>query len=160
MKKLLGLIFTGMFFITACGATGTDIEIHDPWARPAFQGMNAAVYFLIHNHSDAADEILSISTDIAETAELHKSEVDASGMMQMNFQGSVPLPIDAEVHFEPGGLHVMLTNVSRDLNVGDSFTITLHFKVHPEIVISVPVHDNDSMDHSNMDMDMHASPTP
>jgi copper(I)-binding protein len=159
MKKLLVLIF-GTFLITACSATGTDIEIHDPWARPAFQGMNTAVYLLIHNHSDAADEILSVSTDIAETAELHKSEVDTNGMMQMNLQASIPLPIDAEVHFAPGGLHVMLTNVTKDLNVGDKFTVTLHFKVHPEMTFSIPVHANDSMDHSNMDMDMHASPTP
>lgn len=160
MKKLLVLIFTGIFLLTACGTTGTDIEIHDPWARPAFQGMNTAVYLLIHNHSDAADEILAVSTDIAETAELHKSEVDANGMMQMNLQASIPLPIDAGIAFEPGGLHIMLTNVNRDLNVGDSFTVTLHFKVHPEMTFSVPVHDNDVMDHSNMDMDMNPSPTP
>jgi periplasmic copper chaperone A len=158
MKKLLILIFTGMFLLTACGATGTDIEVHDPWARPAFQGMNTAVYLLIHNHSDAADEILSAFTDIAETAELHKSEMDANDMMQMNLQASVPLPFDAEIEFEPGGLHIMLTNVNKDLNVGDSFSITLHFKVHPEITFSVSVLDHDSMDHSNMDM--HASPTP
>ncbi len=158
MKKLLVLIFTGMFLLTACGATGTDIEVHDPWARPAFKGMNTAVYFLIHNHSDAADEILSVSTDIAETAELHKSEVDANGMMQMNLQASVPLPIDAGIHFEPGGLHMMLTNVTKDLNVGDRFTVALHFKVRPEITISVMVQDHDRMDHSNMDT--HASPTP
>jgi copper(I)-binding protein len=160
MKKFFVSIFTGIFLLTACGATSTDIEIHDPWARPAFQGMNTAVYFLIHNHSDAADEILSASTDIAETTELHKSEVDANGMMQMNLQASIPLPIDAEVHFAPGGLHIMLTNVTKDLNVGDKFTVTLHFKVHPEMTFSVPVHANDSMDHSNMDMDMHSSPTP
>jgi copper(I)-binding protein len=160
MKKFFVLIFMGIFLPTACGARSTNIEVHDAWARPAFEDMNAAVYFLIHNHSDAADEILSASTDIAETAELHKSEVAANGMMQMNQQASVPLPIDAGVHFEPGGLHVMLTGVKKDLNVGDSFTVTLHFKVHPQIIVTVSVLENDSMDHSNMDMDMHASPTP
>ncbi len=160
MKKLLVLIFTGIFLLTACGATSTDIEVHDPWARPAFQGMNTAVYFLIHNHSDVADEIISASTDIAETAGLHKSEVGANDMMEMNMQASVPLPIDAGITFEPGGLHIMLTSVKKDLNVGDSFTVTLHFKGHPQIIITVSVLDHDSMDHSNMDMDMHAGPTP
>jgi periplasmic copper chaperone A len=160
MKKFFVSIFTGLFLLTACSAGSTDIEVHDAWSRPAFENMNAAVYFLIHNHSDAADEILSVSTDIAETAELHKTEMDANDVMQMNLQASVPLPIDAGIHFEPGGLHVMLTGVKKDLNVGDRFTITLHFKVHPQIIVAVSVLENDSMDHSNMDMDMHASPTP
>jgi copper(I)-binding protein len=127
-------------------------------ARPAFQDANTAVYFLLHNHSDTADEILSASTDIAETAEIHKTEVNANGVMQMNMQTSVPLPVDAEIHFEPGGLHVMLTAVKKDLNVGDTFPLTLHFKVHADITLTVFVLDDGSMDHSHMDMD--ASPTP
>lgn len=161
MKKFFVLIFMGVFLLTACGVTGTegtDIEVHDPWARPAFQGMNTAVYFLMHNHSNAGDEILSATTDIAETAELHKSEMGDNDVMQMNLQASVPLPADAEIEFQPGGLHIMLTNISRDLNVGDSFTVTLHFKVHPELVMTILVLDDGSSDHSHMDMD--ASPTP
>src|SRR5690242_7416781 len=104
MKKLLALIFTAIFVLTACtlGEEGTEVEVHDPWARPAFENANSAVYLLMHNHSDAADELLSASTDIAELAEIHKSEVDANGVAQMNLQASVPLPVDAEILFEPG----------------------------------------------------------
>src|SRR5262245_59472926 len=119
MKKLLVLIFTTVFLLTACGAMGeegTEVEVHDPWARPAFENANTAVYLLMHNHSDTADELLSASTDIAETVEIHKSEVDANGVAQMNMQASVPLPLDAEILFEPGGLHIMLTGVKKDLN--------------------------------------------
>lgn len=160
MKKLLVLIFTGIFILTACapGEEGTEVEVHDPWARPAFENANTAVYLLMHNHSDAADELLSASTDIAETVEIHKSEVDANGVAQMNLQPSVPLPVDAEVLFEPGGLHIMVTGVKQDLNVGDTFQLTLHFKVHPDITLSVHVMDDGSMDHSHMEME--ASPTP
>lgn len=161
MKKLLVLIFTSIFLLTACGAVskkGTEVKVHDPWARPAFENGNTAVYLLIHNHSNVADELLSASTDIAEVTEIHKSEVDANGVMQMNLQDSVPLPVDAEIHFEPGGLHIMLTGVKQDLNVGDTFTLTLHFKIRPDITLSVHVMDDGSMDHSHMEMD--ASPTP
>jgi copper(I)-binding protein len=160
MKKLLAMFLAGMFMVNACGATGeegTDIEAHDAWARTAFKDENTAVYLLMHNHSGNADEISSVSSDIAETAEIHKSEVDANGVVQMTLQTSMPLPVDAEIAFEPGGLHIMLTGLKKDLNVGDTIALTLHFKVHPDIVLSVPVLDAADPDHTHMDMD---APTP
>jgi copper(I)-binding protein len=83
-------------------------------------------------------------------------------MMQMNLQTSIPLAADAEISFQPGGLHIMLTGLKQDLNIGDMITLTLHFKTHADMVLSVPVVDaaGTDMDHSHMDMDMHASPTP
>jgi periplasmic copper chaperone A len=161
MKKLWMLVVVGIFLLSACGATddhGTDIEAHDPWARMALKNENTAIYLSMHNHSGSADELTTASTDIAETTEIHKSETDANGMMQMNLQSSVPLPVGAEISFEPGGLHIMLTGLKQDLQVGDTITVTLHFKTHADLVLSVPVVDAAGPDHSHMDM--HASPAP
>ena len=161
MKKLLIFVLVGLFLLSACSPAaeeeGTDIEAHDPWARPAFQGGNTAVYLLMHNHSENPDEMTSVSTDIAETAEIHKSQVDANGVIEMIPQASVPLPVDAEIQFSPGGLHIMLTVIKKDLNVGDKFNITLHFKSHADIPVSVFVLNEPS---PNMNMDMGATPKP
>jgi copper(I)-binding protein len=162
MKKLLMFVVVGIFFLSACSPKSTDIEIHEPWARTALKNENTAIYLIIHNHSKNGDEITGVSTDVAEITEIHKTEEDANGMMQMNLQSSVPLPADAEISFQPGGLHIMLTGLTQDLKVGDMVTLTLHFKTHADMVLSVPVVDaaGPDMDHSSMDMDMHASPTP
>lgn len=161
MKKLLAFGMVCMLLLSACGAMGetsTDIEAHDAWARAAFESGNTAVYLLVHNHSDNDDEITGTSSDAAETTEIHKSEMDANGFAQMNLQTSIPLPMDAEISFQPGGYHIMLTGLKKDLNIGDKISITLHFKVHPEMILSVPVLDVASSDHSHMDMDH--TPTP
>lgn len=162
MKKLWIVGVMGMLLLSACGMAGdkgTDIEAHDAWARMALKNENTAVYLLMHNHSGIADEIVGASSDIADLVEIHKSEEDANGVMQMNLQTSVPLPVDAEISFQPGGLHIMLTGLKQDLNIGDKITVILHFKTHSDLVLSVPVVDAAGPgDHSHMDdMDM---PTP
>jgi copper(I)-binding protein len=162
MKKLWMSAVVGIFLLSACGATenvqGTDIKVHDPWARMALKNENTAVYLFLHNQSGNADELTGASSEIADITEIHKSETDANGLMQMNLQTSLPLPVDAVINFEPGGLHIMLTGLKQDLKVGDTITLTLHFKTHADLVLSVPVADAAGPDHSHMDM--HATLTP
>ena len=41
--------------------------------------------------------------------------------------------------FEPGGLHVMLINLQRDLNEGETISLVLKFKNAGEMQLEVPV---------------------
>lgn len=59
--------------------------------------------------------------------------------MQMNQVFSVPLERGAEVAFEPGGLHMMLVNVNQELTVGENVEVSLHFKGHEDVPVSVSV---------------------
>lgn len=148
MKKLV-FVFVLAAVLSACAAPG-DIEAHQPWARAAQMGGNSAVYLELHNHTADADELLGASADVAEAVEVHLSSINADGVMQMAKQDSVPLAPDAEVTFAPGGLHVMLIGLTRDLKAGDQFTLTLHFKTHADIVLTVTVQEMEGMDHGNM----------
>ena len=142
MKKLLTLALMGMFLLSACGA-GEKIEAHDAWARAAVQGENSAIYLTLHNHTAEDDELLSASTDAAGIVELHESRMVAgTDMMEMVPQESIPLPADGEVELKPGGLHIMLVGLTRDLKVGDEFKITLTFQSGLQLELTVPVLDN------------------
>lgn len=58
-----------------------------------------------------------------------------SGAMKMRPVESVPLPAGGTVEFKPGGLHVMLLELKRDLKAGDAFAVTLKFeKAGPQTV--------------------------
>lgn len=154
MKRVLGIfVLISAFALSACGAAQTGIEVKDPWARSGFQASNSAIYFTIINHTDAADELLSASSDIADAVELHKSMLGDNGAMMMIQQDSVPLESDTEVMFAPGGLHIMLIGLRQDLKVGDTFDVTLHFKNYEDMTISVTVLDPTgatNMDNMNM----------
>lgn len=137
MKRIFMVIWLGAFLLTTCGAE-KGIEIHSAWMRPAGQGENGAIYFVIHNHSSQADELISVTSDIAAAAEMHESKM-SEDIMQMTRVESVPLEPYAEIEFTPGGLHVMLVDLMNDLKVGDQIEVTLHFKNSEDIKVTVPV---------------------
>jgi copper(I)-binding protein len=60
-------------------------------------------------------------------------------VMQMKQVLSMPVKGKESIEFAPGGLHVMLIGLKQDLKTGDQFQITLQFKDHEEITLTVPV---------------------
>ena len=148
-----------MLVLGAC--TNGELTIRDPWARSALAGNNSAVYFVIENRRENDDTLLGASASIAETVEMHMTMavdpqasegemehddgMDASEdgpqaqAMRMVKQDSVPVPAGGTVRFEPGGLHVMLINVQRDLNPGDRIQVTLQFQHGGTITLEAPV---------------------
>ena len=157
MKKILVLILAGMFVLSACGATGeegTGIEAHDYWARAALKDGNGAAYLILHNHSANDDAVVGVSSDIATATEIHLSQITADGTMEMVKQESVALPADGELEFKPGSYHVMLIGLKQDLKAGEEITLTLHFKNHEDITLTVPVLEAANMGGSGMDGQM------
>jgi periplasmic copper chaperone A len=139
VNRILVFVLAISLLLTGCAAPATEgVEVRDAWARPAAQGANGAIYFAIR--SSDADEITDFSSDIAEAVEMHESMTNGD-VMEMHQLESVPLPAGEEVIFEPGGLHVMLVDLKQELKLGDQIEITLHFKSHPDIQLSVPVTD-------------------
>ncbi|MBN2117273.1 MAG: copper chaperone PCu(A)C [Anaerolineales bacterium] len=137
MKRIFVLVLVTLSLLSACSAA-KGIEISEAWARPAAQGKNGAIYFVIHNHAREADELTGVSSDIAEAVELHESRMDGD-VMQMRQLESVPLQANAETIFKPGGLHVMLIGMKKDTKIGDEIEIVLHLKNFGDIEVSVPV---------------------
>jgi len=134
--------------LSACGATG-DIEIHDPWVRPTTKGENAAVYFLLHNHSKNTDELIGASSNFADVVEIHESKL-VNDIMQMSMVSSVPFSAGEEVTFTPGSYHIMLVNIKQEIRTGDHIGVILHFRNHKDIVLNVFVGDApEGGDHSH-----------
>jgi len=139
MRKIWFAIFAIALIAVACQPAAKEgIEARDYWLRASAAGENTAMYMLLQNHGSAVDELIGASSNVTDAVELHKTTMDANGMMQMSPVPSVVLDADAEVHFEPGGLHVMFIGLKQDLKVGDKIQVTLHFKNREDIVLTVP----------------------
>jgi copper(I)-binding protein len=139
MKKVLILVLAAVSGLSACGAE-KGIEVHQAWMRQTLQGENGAVYFVIHNHSSESDELIGASSDVAEIIEIHESKMDGDVMKMQQLQ-SVPMEAYAEIKFEPGGLHLMLVDLKKEVQVGDQIEIILHFKNFEELRVRVSVRD-------------------
>jgi len=123
----------------ATGMSGMSMPSGSPMAMD--MSVTDAVYFTIKNNGKAADQLLSASSDVAGSTEMHQSTL-ANGISSMKPVSSVDVPAGGSVSFDPGNYHVMLVGLHRDLNVGDHFDLTLMFKQAGAIKISVEVRPN------------------
>ena len=143
MKKSIVYIAC-LILLAACQpskiTTGV-LDVKNAWARPAAEGDNGAVYFVIENGTAQDDVLLSAQTDIASAVELHLSQMEGDHM-SMHQQEEIVLPAGKAVEFSPGGLHVMMVGLTRELSTGDTFDMTLLFKQTGQKMVAVTVKDD------------------
>lgn len=146
------------------------IHIHDAYARTmGGVGASGAVFFIIHNNTDADVTITGAASDVAQMVQLHTHKEDANGVMQMiQIEGGVPVPSGEMHEFKRGADHVMLMGLTREVKDGDIITVTLTFDGADPVTFDAVVDnarkpgeggmegmDHGSMDHSKMG---HSSP--
>ena len=88
----------------------------------------AAVRLRVRNDGSHDDELQGVSTQVARSAMVHRSSVDASGRSTMAPVAGLTIPARSTVTFEPGGLHIMLDGLTRDLRIGDRVPVTMVFR--------------------------------
>jgi len=111
------------------------IKIKDAWIRPSSENMATALYFIIENNSSKADTLFQADCDFAGKVEIHEtySQGDMMGMRKVDF---IIIDSKSSFEFKPGGYHVMLMKLKKDINVGDEEKFTLHFKQAGELIIT------------------------
>lgn len=124
------------------------LRIEDAWARRApMTGHGAghgasrgtgASYVTIQNPSAEPETIVAASSDAADTVELHETIRDGE-VMRMRQVPRFEIPAGGRLEMRPGGKHLMLINLRRDLNPGDRVRITLSFGRGGQIALEVPV---------------------
>lgn len=116
----------------AHGFRAGDLRIDHPYATPSRPGVQTgAVYFRgIENRGRVADRLLSASTPVAASVEIHHMHMDGD-IMRMRAVPALDLPAKSEVrlrHSTRNGYHLMLTGLTAPLKDGDRFALTLRFE--------------------------------
>lgn len=132
------LAASGCGLIPDLGRLG-QLTVRDAWSRPANAGDNGVVYFMIDNATNHDDELLSASTEVSSAAEFHQSMMDSNEVMSMEPRVTLVVPAGQQVEFKPGELHLMLVGLREALAVGDSFQLTLQFKVAGKVILEALV---------------------
>lgn len=167
LLALLALLLTVVACNSGSAAKGVTAE--NVWARPAkmmaadtmnqdmatptsdmgggmgdmagmqHSGANSAVYMLLKNNGDAADRLVAAHADVAGTIEVHETIMEGDVMKMQPVQGGLEVPAKGQVELKPGSYHVMLIGLTKDLNVGDKFPLTLDFASGQTLQLEVPV---------------------
>lgn len=103
--------------------TVTDATIDWP-ANPT----KAAVRMVVRNGTGTDDTLTAVASPIAASSTVHRTDTDAEGRSTMVAEPELPIPARSSVTFEPGGLHVMLTGITTDIQIGDEVPLTLTFE--------------------------------
>ncbi len=138
MKRLWFLL--PVFWVSLSSAdVANQVEIDKPFARSAMQHQrNSAVFMQIRNSGpDAA--IINATSPASDVVELH-THVNDQGVMRMRRIPEIKLPAGASVDLKPGGLHVMLIGLRRDLKIGEQVDVTLEFNDGSRTSLTAPVH--------------------
>lgn len=155
-----------MPFAVAAEEHPQKIHVHDAYARLSPQ--SGAVFFMIHNNTEADITLVGAHTDLAKKAELHSHTEGADGVMVMGkIEGGVALAAGEMHQFARGGDHVMLMGLTRKLVDGDSFDLVLDLADGSTIGVSVIVDSKrkpgevmkgmEGMDHDAMHHNMHGA---
>lgn len=115
------------------------IAVEAPWVREAPPGARVlGAYMTLVNGSDQADRLLSVSSPLAGEVEIHRMTVK-NGMMDMEPISFLTVPARGEVKLQPGGLHLMIYGMKRDLKEGDRLPMELKFEHAGTITVDFPV---------------------
>ena len=142
-----GTMLLGLMLFANASAEGIadKITVNDPYVRAVPPVVKTSAAFMQLRNSDVVEHFLvSASTPTAAAVELHMHTMD-DGVMRMRRIAHVHLPPGKTVSLQPGGLHIMLFDLSAALKPGDQVPITLTFADGSNKEISAQVRSVKSM---------------
>ena len=123
------------------GASQGGITVTDAWARTSpMMDRAGVVYMVLQNNNSVDDKLLSAQSDIARTIELHETK-QSGDMLEMSPIPNIPIPSNGRAELKPGGMHMMLIGLNRELKAGDKIKFTLFFDKAGQVPVTVEVRD-------------------
>lgn len=118
------------------------LSVTGAWARPVIlQNRPLAAYFIIINDTNKEDNLINVTSSLAERVEMHMHMHDG-GVMKMMRVEAIAVAGNSTVVVKPGGYHLMLFGVKKKLAVGDELPLTLTFTQAGEIQVIAKVMKN------------------
>jgi copper(I)-binding protein len=114
------VVFSGLTF-------AKGVAVDDPYVRaiPPGQKISASFMTLI-NDSDKSIDLIKASSDSAKNVELHE-HVHEDGMMKMRQVAKISVAANSKTELKPGGYHIMLIGLLKNIQPKDIITINLEF---------------------------------
>lgn len=117
MNRLLAVLL----LLPAC-ALG-QVQVKDPWVRATVSEQKVTGAFMqLSAQRDV--RLVEARSPIAGVVEIHEMKMDG-GIMRMRPIPGIDLPAGRAVELKPGGYHVMLIDLKRQVKVGETVPLTL-----------------------------------
>lgn len=115
-----------------------NLQVKNQWLRPGAKGMGTALYFEVENPTDKPDTLYKITSDISRMIQLHETYAKDE-LMGMREVGEFVIEPESSLELKPGGYHIMVMKLKRDIKKSDEIEFKLHFKNAGSIIIRAKV---------------------
>jgi hypothetical protein len=100
-----------------------QVTVSDPWVRGTVAGQMATGAFMkLQSAKDA--RLVEATSPVAGVVEIHEMTLQ-NDVMRMRAVPALDLPAGRTVELKPGGSHVMLMDLKRQMKAGDVVALTL-----------------------------------
>ena len=99
------------------------VTITDSWVRGTVAEQKATGAFMTLT-APGESRLVEVRSPVAGTVEIHEMKMDGN-VMRMRPIRALALPPGKPVELKPGGYHVMLMDLKKPLNAGDTVPLTL-----------------------------------
>ena len=118
-----------LLLLAAGSALAGQLTVKSAWARATPPGVSVGVvYFQLENGSSKSDRLLKLSTSVAASADVHRTEI-VEGIAEMREVAVLHVAPSEKIEFAPGGYHVMLMGLKKPLIAGQKFELELLFEI-------------------------------
>ncbi|TCV83004.1 hypothetical protein EDC63_11739 [Sulfurirhabdus autotrophica] len=119
---LCTLLFSGSNAL----AKSDNLTVSKAWVRATVPGQEVSGAFMDLTSKTNA-RLIKAESPVAEIVEIHSMSMQ-NGVMNMREIKELDLPAGKTIQLAPGGFHIMLINLSKQLKAGDSIPIKLTIK--------------------------------
>ncbi|MDT0568017.1 copper chaperone PCu(A)C [Streptomyces sp. DSM 3412] len=151
MKPVAGPVLitaAALVALTGCGATGSSssdsadsadssaakLSVKAAYMPQPVTDSMAAGFLVIENDGGTADELTSVTSDLAQDVTVHET----TGQSMQEVKG-LEIPADGELVLESGGNHLMFENLKRKPKEGETVSLRLNFTKSEAITVEMPV---------------------
>jgi copper(I)-binding protein len=130
-KKLLIGVFAAALLATSVFAHEYNVgslHIGHPWSRATPKGAPVGGgYLSITNNGTTPDTLVSGTSPVSKTFELHEMKTENGVMKMRPLTGGVEIKPGQTVTLSPGGEHIMFVGLKQPLKQGERIPATLNF---------------------------------
>lgn len=138
--RAIAALFAAAIALSACGSDGgtatpagssesaSDVTIADTWVKSTTGTTDpsmTAAFGVITNASSVTRTIVSATNDVSDRTELHEMAMENGVMVMREIADGITIPANGSVTLEPGGMHVMLMDLTTAIEPGDDIHVTL-----------------------------------
>ena len=117
-----------------------DLVVMQPWSRATPSGAKiAGAYLTIENKGAAPDRLIGGASDVAGKVEVHEMAMDNGVMKMRPLDKGLAIEPGKTVKLAPGGYHLMLFDLKKQLKQGDKVPVTLEFEKAGKVALSLDV---------------------